>query len=231
MSAERPTETPAHQPARRHPRRRARRVGGRPGGRRHPRRLGRRRRQDRAAERRPGAHVRPRCSAATCDATRRSSSTTAASAASCSTSTHRGGAAIALELIAGADVFVTNIRAAGARRGSASAPRRCCARNPAARLRARSPATASTAPTPTGRRTTSPRSGRAPGIAAALTPPGGALPFQRGGMGDHTVAMTAAGDDQRRAVRAGAHRARASSCRPRCCARARTRSASTSTSR
>ena len=30
-------------------------------------------------------------------------------------------------------------------------------------------------------------------IAALLTPPGGALPFQRGGMGDHTVAMTAAG--------------------------------------
>ncbi len=31
------------------------------------------------------------------------------------------------------------------------------------------------------------------GIAGLLTPPGGALPFQRGGMGDHTVAMTAAG--------------------------------------
>src|SRR5215475_10416315 len=31
------------------------------------------------------------------------------------------------------------------------------------------------------------------GLAAALTPPGGALPFQRGGMGDHSVAMTAAG--------------------------------------
>jgi len=31
------------------------------------------------------------------------------------------------------------------------------------------------------------------GIASLLTPPGGALPFQRGGMGDHTVAMTAAG--------------------------------------
>ena len=30
------------------------------------------------------------------------------------------------------------------------------------------------------------------GLAAALTPPGGALPFQRGGMGDHSVAMTAA---------------------------------------
>jgi crotonobetainyl-CoA:carnitine CoA-transferase CaiB-like acyl-CoA transferase len=30
------------------------------------------------------------------------------------------------------------------------------------------------------------------GIADALTPPGGDLPFQRGGMGDHTVAMTAA---------------------------------------
>jgi len=30
------------------------------------------------------------------------------------------------------------------------------------------------------------------GIAAALTPPGGELPFQRGGMGDHSAAMTAA---------------------------------------
>jgi crotonobetainyl-CoA:carnitine CoA-transferase CaiB-like acyl-CoA transferase len=30
------------------------------------------------------------------------------------------------------------------------------------------------------------------GLAAALTPPGGQLPFQRGGMGDHSVAMTAA---------------------------------------
>ena len=31
------------------------------------------------------------------------------------------------------------------------------------------------------------------GIASLLAPPGGALPFQRGGMGDHTVAMPAAG--------------------------------------
>ncbi|HEY3834868.1 MAG TPA: CoA transferase [Acidimicrobiia bacterium] len=30
------------------------------------------------------------------------------------------------------------------------------------------------------------------GLAAALTPSGGQLPFQRGGMGDHSVAMTAA---------------------------------------
>jgi crotonobetainyl-CoA:carnitine CoA-transferase CaiB-like acyl-CoA transferase len=30
------------------------------------------------------------------------------------------------------------------------------------------------------------------GIAAALTPPGRELPFQRGGMGDHSVAMSAA---------------------------------------
>jgi crotonobetainyl-CoA:carnitine CoA-transferase CaiB-like acyl-CoA transferase len=30
------------------------------------------------------------------------------------------------------------------------------------------------------------------GIAASLTPPGADLPFQRGGMGDHSVAMTAA---------------------------------------
>jgi crotonobetainyl-CoA:carnitine CoA-transferase CaiB-like acyl-CoA transferase len=31
------------------------------------------------------------------------------------------------------------------------------------------------------------------GLAASLTPPGGAIPFQRGGMGDHSVAVTAAG--------------------------------------
>src|SRR5262249_30233798 len=30
------------------------------------------------------------------------------------------------------------------------------------------------------------------GIASLLTPPGGELPFQRGGMGDHTVGMTGA---------------------------------------
>jgi crotonobetainyl-CoA:carnitine CoA-transferase CaiB-like acyl-CoA transferase len=30
------------------------------------------------------------------------------------------------------------------------------------------------------------------GVAASLTPPGADLPFQRGGMGDHTVGMTAA---------------------------------------
>ncbi len=31
------------------------------------------------------------------------------------------------------------------------------------------------------------------GLAASLTPPGGDLPFQRGGMGDHSVGVTAAG--------------------------------------
>jgi crotonobetainyl-CoA:carnitine CoA-transferase CaiB-like acyl-CoA transferase len=31
------------------------------------------------------------------------------------------------------------------------------------------------------------------GLASALTPPDGPLPFQRGGMGDHSVGMTAAG--------------------------------------
>ena len=42
-----------------HQGRRTRRLGGGPGRRRHPGRLGRRRRQDRAADRRPRAHVRP----------------------------------------------------------------------------------------------------------------------------------------------------------------------------
>jgi crotonobetainyl-CoA:carnitine CoA-transferase CaiB-like acyl-CoA transferase len=31
------------------------------------------------------------------------------------------------------------------------------------------------------------------GVAASLAPPGGDLPFQRGGMGDHSIAMTGAG--------------------------------------
>ena len=55
-----------------------------------------------------------------------------------------------------------------------------------------SPASASTVPTPTRRPTTSPPTGPGPGIADLLTAPGDDPPFQRGGMGDHTVAMTGA---------------------------------------
>ena len=35
------------------------------------------------------------------------------------------------------------------------------------------------------------------GIAEALRAPGGPLPFQRGGMGDHSAAMTGSGDGER----------------------------------
>ena len=38
------------------------------------------------------------------------------------------------------------------------------------------------------------------GIAASLTPPGGNLPFQRGGMGDHSVGDDRRSDDQRSIV-------------------------------
>ena len=56
--------------------------------------------------------------------TRRSSSTTARSAASCSTSTQEGDHATALELIATADVFLTNIRVGRAASASDSTPTR-----------------------------------------------------------------------------------------------------------
>ena len=66
------------------------------------------------------------------------------------------------------------------------------------------------------------------GIAAQLTPPDGALPFQRGGMGDHNVGLAGAA-----AISAALfHRsapARARWCLRRCSARACTPSASTST--
>jgi len=101
------------------------------------------------------------------------------------------GHAIAMRLIDDADVFVTNVRlAALARLGLDPEP-----------LTARNPELVYAAITGYG--LTGPERERAAydigafwaraGIAHMLTAPGGVPPFQRGGMGDHTVAMTAAG--------------------------------------
>jgi crotonobetainyl-CoA:carnitine CoA-transferase CaiB-like acyl-CoA transferase len=101
-----------------------------------------------------------------------------------------GGLALIEELIAGADVFLTNLRPAALKRWGLD-HETLCERHPSlvyALL--------------TGYGLDGPDADKPAydiaaywarsGIAAALRPPGGALPFQRGGMGDHTVAMTAA---------------------------------------
>jgi crotonobetainyl-CoA:carnitine CoA-transferase CaiB-like acyl-CoA transferase len=101
------------------------------------------------------------------------------------------GVAIALELVAGADVFVTNVRqAALARLGLDHQS-----------LLARHPRLVYGAITGYGLE--GPDADRAAydiagfwarsGIAAALTSPGHHPPFQRGGMGDHNAGMTLAG--------------------------------------
>jgi crotonobetainyl-CoA:carnitine CoA-transferase CaiB-like acyl-CoA transferase len=105
-------------------------------------------------------------------------------------STERG-LDVAHRLLAGADVFVTNVRPAALGRLGLG-PDDALARHP--RL---------VYAIITGYGLDGPDAGRAAfdiaaywaraGIAASLRPPGGALPFQRGGMGDHSAAMTAAG--------------------------------------
>jgi crotonobetainyl-CoA:carnitine CoA-transferase CaiB-like acyl-CoA transferase len=100
------------------------------------------------------------------------------------------GRALAQELVAGADVFLTNIRMDALERVGLAAEV-TCSRYP--RL---------VYGIITGYGTQGPDANRRAydiaaywarsGIADALTPPGGDLPFQRGGMGDHSVAMTAA---------------------------------------
>ena len=100
------------------------------------------------------------------------------------------GRELALQLLDEADVFVTNIRLAGLERIGLG-PDALLARNP--RL---------VYGLVTGFGMGGPDSDRAAfdiaaywargGIASLLTPPGGSPPFQRGGMGDHTVGMTAA---------------------------------------
>lgn len=101
------------------------------------------------------------------------------------------GREVAYDLIDSADVFLTNIRMAALERAGLG-PSTLRARNP--RL---------VYGIVTGYGLTGPEADRPAydiaafwarsGVAAALTPPGGNLPFQRGGMGDHSVGMTAAG--------------------------------------
>ncbi len=102
-----------------------------------------------------------------------------------------GGRRVALDLVAGADVFVTNLRMDALERLGLD-HEACTARNP--RL---------VYGIITGYGTTGEDRDRAAydvgafwarsGIAAVLTPPGGTPPFQRGGMGDHSAAMSLAG--------------------------------------
>jgi crotonobetainyl-CoA:carnitine CoA-transferase CaiB-like acyl-CoA transferase len=96
----------------------------------------------------------------------------------------------ATELVATADVFLTNIRISALERAGLDP----------ATLRARFPRLIYALITGYGM--AGPDADRPAydiaafwaraGIAAALTPPGGELPFQRGGMGDHSAAMTLA---------------------------------------
>ena len=100
------------------------------------------------------------------------------------------GRSAAAELVATADVFVTNIRMAALRRAGLDPDT----------LRARVPRLVYAAVTGYG--LSGPDADRPAydiaafwarsGIASSLQQPGGALPFQRGGMGDHSVGMTAA---------------------------------------
>ena len=100
------------------------------------------------------------------------------------------GRVLALELIDSADVFLTNIRVSALRRAGLD-PETLRARNP------RLVYAIITGYGLAGAEADRPAYDIAAywarsGLAAALTPPGGQLPFQRGGMGDHTVGMTAA---------------------------------------
>jgi len=100
------------------------------------------------------------------------------------------GRALARDLVERADVFLTNIRVPALRRAGLDPDE----------LRARCPRLIYAVVTGYGM--TGPDADRPAydiaaywarsGVAASLTPPGGDLPFQRGGMGDHSVAMTAA---------------------------------------
>jgi crotonobetainyl-CoA:carnitine CoA-transferase CaiB-like acyl-CoA transferase len=100
------------------------------------------------------------------------------------------GRGLALELVDSADVFLTNIRVSALRRVGLD-PETLRERNP------RLVYAIVTGYGLEGEEADRPAYDIAAywarsGLAASLTPPGGDLPFQRGGMGDHTVAMTAA---------------------------------------
>jgi crotonobetainyl-CoA:carnitine CoA-transferase CaiB-like acyl-CoA transferase len=100
------------------------------------------------------------------------------------------GLAVLHQLVAGADVFLTNLRPAALERVGLS-PDEICGRHQGLVYAII-----------TGYGLEGPEADRGAydiaafwaraGIAESLRPPGGPLPFQRGGMGDHTVAMTGA---------------------------------------
>ena len=102
------------------------------------------------------------------------------------------GQALALELLADADVFVTNLRRAALERWGLGPDERAAPATPASSTSS-SPATAWRAPTRPARPTTSAASGPAPAWPRLLRAPDGPLPFQRGGMGDHPTGSSAAG--------------------------------------
>ena len=169
--------------------------------------------------------------ASSCRRTRRSSSTTAASAASCSNLAHDGGAgASRTGCVERADVFVTNMRVA-----ALGAPRARLGR--AWRRATRVSSTGCV----TGYGERGPDADRPSydvgafwsraGIAAALTPPGGEPPFQRGAMGDHTAGMTLAGGISAALLARERTRPRPARDRRRSCASASTSSAGTPTPR
>ena len=167
------------------------RVDRRPGRRRRPRRLGRRRRQDRAAGGRPGPHV-------PADARRRPAEQPGVRARQPRQAQHRA--------------RPHDGRRAGPSRSSCSTPPTCSSRTSAPprwrrlglddeTLLARNPRLVYGHITGYGRE--GPDADKAAfdiaafwsraGIAHLLTPPGGTLPFQRGGMGDHNTGSTFAG--------------------------------------
>ncbi len=100
------------------------------------------------------------------------------------------GLAVVHQLVAGADVFLTNLRPAALERVGLG-PDETCGRHQGLVYAII-----------TGYGLEGPEADRGAydiaaywaraGIAESLRPPGGPLPFQRGGMGDHTVAMTGA---------------------------------------
>jgi crotonobetainyl-CoA:carnitine CoA-transferase CaiB-like acyl-CoA transferase len=100
------------------------------------------------------------------------------------------GRAVAHDLIAGADVFLTNIRMDALDRIGLS-HEAICARHPAL-VYALVTGYGIEGPDANRRAYDIAAYWARSGIADALTPAGGDLPFQRGGMGDHSVAMTAA---------------------------------------
>ena len=115
----------------------------------------------------------------------------------------------ALELLADADVFVTNVRPGCA---AAARARLRCGRRPQTRAwsTGSSPGTERPGPTPTGRRYDVAAFWARGGLAHLLTRPGDMPPFQRGGMGDHSVGMTLAAAVCAALVARSQHRARAS---------------------